>query len=85
MRKHSPEPWKRHVTDGYTFSYGHTKMSCDIISGCGDEQVHIASLSGHARLKQANAERIVDCVNACAGINPEYIPKLLSLYSIRME
>ncbi len=33
---------------------------------------------------KANAERIVACVNGCAGINPEAVPELLkTLRSIR--
>ena len=28
---------------------------------------------------KANAQRIVDCVNACEGINPEAVPEMLKL------
>lgn len=56
MSKHTPEPWK----DGFlrvTAIDGGMKIavtSCEI---------------GNVEIEQANANRIVTCVNACAGID----------------
>ena len=35
-------------------------------------------------IKKEDADRIVDCVNSCAGINPEAVPKMLeALYDAK--
>ena len=34
---------------------------------------------------QANAQRICDCVNACAGLNPKAVPKLLEACKAMVE
>jgi hypothetical protein len=33
----------------------------------------------------ANARRIVACVNACAGLNPEAVPKLVTAFSALID
>ena len=38
----------------------------------------VAEVWGNAKChRDVNAQRIVDCINACAGINPEAVPELL--------
>ena len=64
--KHTPEPWKVTVQEnGYVCietAYGTHR---DILTG------------DFITLKASNAERIVACVNACEGLNPEAIPEML--------
>jgi hypothetical protein len=69
-RKHTAEPW--------------------LLNTCGDRREIISSdgsvmgeMCGddsdpHCWPITANAERLVACVNACAGINPEAVPDLLA-------
>ncbi len=42
------------------------------------DQTTIAKMIDLSELSYANAERIVACVNNCAGINPEAVPELLA-------
>jgi hypothetical protein len=63
--QHTPEPWEltRHATPDYA-------PQCGIYSE--DHPADFAIVKG-----EANARRIVACVNACKGINPEAVPDLL--------
>ena len=66
--KHTPEPW----------------IACDIADILGLNAGHFeiynkpfgAGIVGWAVTKE-DAARIVSCVNACKGINPEAVPELL--------
>ncbi len=71
MSKHTPEPWS---LDEFYMEYA-GGSSVPIISpwiqdyfGRGDRRHEEAA---------ANMARIVACVNACAGINPEAVPELI--------
>ena len=69
--KHTPEPWENKTPGKY--------KAGNIYA----EGEYICTTSGNA---QANAERIVACVNACEGINPEAVPDLLeALKGIRAK
>jgi chromosome segregation ATPase len=75
---HSPEPWQfqRHSDGEYLgniIAYypanesgikGVRTITCQLKYGTPEEN-------------EANAKRIVDCVNACEGVNPEALPDLL--------
>ena len=55
MSKHTPEPWK----DGFL----------RVTALNGGMRVAVTSCDGgNVEIEQANANRIVDCVNACAGM-----------------
>ena len=69
MAEHTPGPWRFwQNTDG-------------ILYISGDEWEDIATLGfspkGVGTEAGENGERIVACVNACEGINPEAVPDLL--------
>lgn len=63
--RHTPEPWRfnRHINSSGVFS--------DIWSDATGHKT-----AGYI-YNDADGERIVACVNACAGINPEAVPLLL--------
>ena len=64
--KHTPEPWER---NGKRIERIYLGMKVS-------EQVElIARVYGED--SEANARRIVACVNACAGINPKAVPELV--------
>jgi len=63
MSKHTPGPWK-------------VRGRFNVHSG----SLHLLQAAGAGTINEtdeANAARIVACVNACAGINPEAVPELL--------
>ena len=55
---------------------------------CGKDTIKVFKISDKRRiatikvksskLDEANAKRIVQCVNACKGINPEAVPEMLN-------
>ena len=63
MNEHTPEPW-----------------SCEWGIKPIIFKKHLAGGSTYIcdHLNQDNANRIVACVNACAGINPEAVPLMLA-------
>ena len=70
--KHTPEPWRFRAMGS---------EGCRIFPDSGGKREDIkfiAMVNGRDfHTDQANAERIVACVNACKGINPEAAPELL--------
>ena len=88
MSTHTPEPWYQ---DGRgPRSSGRIPIFAPTIGGLGQKSsVSIASASqlgmaGSPGAQQANADRIIACVNACAGINPEAVPELLEALEMAM-
>ena len=65
--KHTPEPWVIHDRFG-------------ICSKALDKVIVLAA-DGFPDSHKVNCERIVACVNACAGINPEAVPEMLEALS----
>ena len=49
-----------------------------VLIGNGDHAVAHMAPSRRQPAKRADADRIVACVNACDGINPEAVPDLLA-------
>lgn len=88
MSRHTPEPWVfEHGQDEIRAPWREHFKPIDG-SLMGDYRgVVIASIeSAHGGRKsrpfaiseaEANAQRIVDCVNACEGINPKAVPEML--------
>ena len=77
MRNHTPEPWgftdhgqNIDGDDWYSINRGSIDIAYERWSQ-NDEPT-----------RRANALRIVACVNACEGINPEAVPELLKACKI---
>jgi len=77
MPKHTPEPWMLHRDNhmGLTYPMGE-EVSHRIIWGDGRDVAYLPPHSDGDN-GNANAARIVACVNACKGLNPDAIPELL--------
>jgi len=65
MTQHTAEPWALHL------------VYPPLIYGGGCIVATVDTSSPEPGERDANAERIVACVNGCAGINPEAVPGLL--------
>ena len=71
--KHTPEPWTRN-----TDTVNNTNRIISTHPGYGS--------IGHTPIyKRADADRIVACVNACAGIDPAAVPELIKGVSYVLE
>lgn len=72
MSKHTPEPWRFRAMGS---------EGCRVFPDSGDKREDmkfIAMVNGRDfHTDQANTDRIVGCVNSCAGINPKAVPDLL--------
>lgn len=66
MSDHSPEPW--HVIDTCARRFINDADG----KGVASASMRVEAVNG-LELAEANAERIVACVNACAGIPTSYI------------
>ena len=67
--KHSPEPW--------TWSGHHEWIEIyDEADGCVSHFANEEGIEGVTDLDRANAARIVACVNALGGLNPEGVRPL---------
>ncbi len=79
-QKHTPEPW--HVSApraGTAHGWEVRTYSGEKLAGVKLTNL-VCQMSHHPRKQEeahANAARIVACVNACEGINPEAVPKML--------
>lgn len=69
MSKHTPEPWKKLYNGGQP--------------AIGNDEIYITTINTHSHGESvenaANAERIVACVNGCAGLNPTAYQPVLNL------
>ena len=74
MSDHTPEPWRTEGGDRAEVltKDGYMIASCEWAQKEDD-------------IPDANAERIVDCVNACAGLDPEAVPGLLAVCEVVVE
>ena len=74
--EHTPEPWQCFEKAGDDSSGAIPVGNLDLpyVGLIRYSQNPKTSL----KIAEANAERIVTCVNACAGINPESAPDLLA-------
>lgn len=77
MSEHTPEPWE----SVKALSGSENDRGFNIYGGAqfiGRVSPMIKDKRGNASEEGiANADRIVACVNACAGINPEAVPDVL--------
>ena len=75
---HTREPW--HIEyECNIFSENHR-----LVASAGGYQTN-AENDRHRLENEANARRIVACVNACEGINPEAVPDLLAACELCLE
>lgn len=68
MSKHTPEPWIYH-RQGFSTVYVEARIGCGLlqeIAACGP-------CNDGQEQQEANARRIVACVNACAGLETEHL------------
>jgi len=71
MMEHTKEPW----SVGENYSESHGRSTFDIISQ-SETVVGNEGLWGSEDLDQANAHRIVACVNACKGVSNAYLERI---------
>ena len=64
MSKHTPEPWLIGDRDELSTNFYSDDATGSIIGGCPAYPLALRSLAD----RQSNARRIVNCVNACAGM-----------------
>ena len=80
---HTPEPWNRNVSPAWTYPI--------YASASGDESkrdwIHIAAVLPKNPNAEADLDRIVACVNACAGIEDpgKVIPQLAELLRLACQ
>lgn len=71
--KHTPEPWEWFSNPHEEVAIAAVDGGCTIaLLGCKELDPDCAK-----EVNEADAARIVDCVNSCKGINPEAVPDLL--------
>jgi len=84
MSKHSPEPWEQRIQPEppENSRWAHSSRNPVTIHG-GPNGFVVAVVDRNYtptnEYAEANAARIVACVNACAGINPEAVPEMLAM------
>ena len=61
---HTPEPWSYDLSDGCDLRI-YSETNSNIVYGCG--------CCGSPNCEDADARRIVACINACAGISTEQL------------
>jgi hypothetical protein len=74
MSKHTPGPWVAHVSKADEFT------SNDVMLIRSQEPLYgVAGIEIERDVDEANAARIVACVNACEGIeDPSVVPEMLA-------
>jgi hypothetical protein len=70
--KHTPEPW--HVGTMSRTTLGRESTDHYIENDSGYIIASVSHLLSYRKQHRANAERIVACVNACAGLDPTAVP-----------
>lgn len=77
--QHTPEPWYYKTEKGFAESGEGQLVNAQIISKGPPETLVMAAWTccDDNKCRKIDIERIVACVNACKGINPEAIPDLL--------
>ena len=78
MNKHTPGPWQAMLLPEDTQGVLGHRFWIRAESGAEDGNMCISDISLRDS-DMANARRIVACVNACEGINPEAVPDLLTV------
>lgn len=77
--KHTPEPWAYQKVKQH-FDITYTNPQWD------DTSLATTFYAGNEQQEEANANRIVQCVNACAGIpGPEAIPEVIAALKCAIE
>jgi hypothetical protein len=90
MSKHTKEPWHPGRDDMQSYHGGDGQPFTNIYADDERAGMHlghqlplvIAEVQGEhipREEEKANAHRICDCVNACAGLDPAAVPKLVEI------
>lgn len=74
--KHTPGPWALDDPNEMTSAVAETARHGIYGLFLSEEQCETNDRA--FELDKANAQRIVDCVNACEGINPAAVPELIA-------
>ena len=80
---HTKEPWEAVITE-YDKRQG-TDITIQVLTPVHKNPKFICRVYGPGVLARqseetlANARRIVSCVNACRGLNPEVVPEILEM------
>ena len=69
--KHTKEPWNFKRVKEFP------EWPCEVTASAGLHDVKIVAFCRLHR-READAQRIVDCVNACKGINPGAVPEVIA-------
>jgi hypothetical protein len=69
---HTPEPWNKWSDSGAVTIWGPQGDCVAVNNGCSCDN-------------DSNADHIVACVNACAGINPEAVPDVVAALRDMLE
>lgn len=77
MTKHTPEPW--HVGEGNGEGSIFSEDGRMRMETSGTNLYPIASVIDFDGEREANSQRIVDCVNGCRGLNPLLIHNLINI------
>ena len=85
--KHTKEPWLWDDRRGDQWDNSYLSLSSEsgpTVMDVSDDYPGYAECGQDLRIniKKEDAERIVDCVNSCAGINPEAVPKMLEALEV---
>lgn len=72
MSKHTPEPWCKLNNCGTVKIWGPQGDCVAVNIGCSCDN-------------EANADRIVSCINNGAGINPEAVPYVVAALRVLLE
>jgi hypothetical protein len=79
---HTPEPWKTHEC----FSDSGLIMGHALVDASGLRIADTIGADARRDVDDANASRIVACVNGCAGLaHPELVPSLVSNLRMLLE
>lgn len=82
--KHTPEPWRISTANPYAVNAGRADQSLGICITHGVDDPNYSDFFPSTEQAKANAQRIVACVNACKGINPEVVPELSEVLCIAL-
>lgn len=72
---HTPEPWRKAVIANAIVADSDEGIEVDGATGDCAVEYYGGNLIGES-ISQGNADHIIACVNACAGINPKAVPDI---------
>jgi len=73
-KTHTPEPWQKVCVGRFAGSTHYQAVGADSRAALSLSFDTAQSIEGHA-----NLNRVLSCVNACAGLNPEAVPEAVKV------